>query len=331
MKNKISILVANNHLVNPGGSETFTYTLIKELIRREYDVEYFTLIKGCFSNRMETELGVKFKTKKKYDLVLANHNTCVEALVGIGFIIQTCHGIFPNLEQPSPYANFHVSISQEVQNHLAMKNFASILILNGIDTEKFYSKNNINNVVTNVLSLCQSDTANNFLKKNCDQLKINFNFIDKNSNPVWDVEKLINEADLVVGLGRSVYEAMACGRPVIIFDHREYSESFADGYVTNILTSSIVNNCSGRFYKIKLTDEMIRNEILKYDQRDGEILRKFIVDNMDIKIVVNKYIDLYNYLINSNVFNRKKKYLKILHTQFYKQIIKKCYNYLKNK
>ena len=317
MKNKISILVANNHLVNPGGSETFTYTLIKELIRREFDVEYFTLIKGYFSNRMESELGVKFKRKKTYDLILANHNTCVEALVGCGFIIQTCHGIFPKLEQPSSYANFHVSISQEVQNHLALKNYASTLILNGIDIEKFYSKSKINNVVTNVLSLCQSDEANNFIKKNCDELNINFNFINKNSNPIWDVEELINEADLVIGLGRSVYEAMACGRPVLIFDHREYSESFADGYVTNILASSLVNNCSGRFFKIKLTDEMMKNEILKFDQKDGEVLRKFVVDNMNIKIIVSKYIDLYNYLIISDMFNKKKKFFKFLQIQFY--------------
>lgn len=331
MTKNISILVANNHLVNPGGSETFTYTLIKELIQRELDVEYFTLTKGLFSIRMENELGVKFKSKKKYDLILANHNTCVEALVGCGFIIQTCHGIFPKLEQPSPYANFHVSISDEVQNHLALKNFPSVLILNGIDTEKFYPKNKINKVITNVFSLCQSDEANNFIKKNCDILNLNFSSINKNSNPVWNVEQLINEADLVIGLGRSVYEAMACGRPVLIYDYREYSESFADGYVTNILASSLVNNCSGRFYKIKLTDEMIRNEILKFDHRDGDILRKFVIDNMDIKITVNKYIDLYKHLLVSDIFNKEKKYVKILHLQFYKLFVKKCFNFINKK
>jgi glycosyltransferase involved in cell wall biosynthesis len=329
MINKMTILVANNHLINSGGSETFTYTLIKELIRRKYDVEYYTLIKGEFSKKMEIELGVNFKSKKKYDLILANHNSCVTALVGCGFIIQTCHGIFPDLEQPSPCANFHVSISQEVQNHLAMKSFISVVILNGIDTTKFYPKKEINNNISNVLSLCQSNEANNFIKKNCEKLNINFNFINKNLNPVWDLVELINEADLVIGLGRSVYEAMACGRPVLIYDHREYSESFADGYITNKLASSLVNNCSGRYYKIKLTDEMIRKEILKYDKKDGEILRQFIIDNMDIKIAVDKYISLFYDLRNNNKFNKINFFFKFFQKQFYIIIIKKYYNFFK--
>jgi len=39
----MKILVANRHLQGLGGSETSTYTLIKELLQQGQDVEYFSL------------------------------------------------------------------------------------------------------------------------------------------------------------------------------------------------------------------------------------------------------------------------------------------------
>lgn len=327
MKKKFSILVANNHLVQVGGSETFTYTMIKELLSRDFDVEYFALVRGYFSEKLEKELNVKFKRKKKYDLILANHNTCVEALMGYGFIIQTCHGIYPQLEQPSICANFHVAISQEVQNHLAVKGFVSVIIMNGIDVSKFYCKKSINNKLKNVLSLCQSEEANLFLKEICNRLNLNFNSIDKNLNPTENIEDSINNSDLVIGLGRSAYEAMACGRPVIIFDKRAYSESYADGYVTNKLATSLINNCSGRFYKIKLTDDMMAQELSKYNVADGKILRQFILDNMTIQLVVDSYLNLYKSIHSKNIFSNKKYFLKFLQNEFYFRILKNIYNF----
>lgn len=38
----MSVLVTNNYLQYLGGSETFTYTLVKEIQRREGDVDVFT-------------------------------------------------------------------------------------------------------------------------------------------------------------------------------------------------------------------------------------------------------------------------------------------------
>jgi glycosyltransferase involved in cell wall biosynthesis len=322
MKKIKSILIASNHLVQTGGTETYTYAIIKELLARGFDVEYFALIKGGFSTRMEKELGVKFQSKKKYDLIFANHNTCVEALMGFGFIIQTCHGVYPPLEQPSLCANFHVAISQEVQNHLAIKGFVSVVIMNGIDTSKFYSKKNINRELKNVLSLCQSEDANKFLQRVCDTLGINLFYLNKNTNPIWNVEDLINNADLVVGLGRSVYEAMACGRPVIVYDNRAYFDSFSDGYVVNRLSTSLSRNCSGRFYKLKLTEEMMIEEFKKFNSRDGEILKNFILDDMTIELVVDKYLNLHNSL-QSNLNGFKKNYfLKFTQRVFYVRIIK---------
>lgn len=104
----------------------------------------------------------------------------------------------------------------------------------------------MNKQLKNVLSLCQSETANEKLKLCCDKMGLNFIKANKFKNPSWDIASLINEADIVVGLGRSAYEAMSCGRPVVIFDDRPYFDSVGDGYVKGIIDKSIQFNCSGR-------------------------------------------------------------------------------------
>ena len=76
----LNILVTNNHLKHYGGSETFTYAFIEELCKRGYNVEYCTLIKGAVSDKIEQDLGVNYLSKKKFDVVFANHVSCIEVL-----------------------------------------------------------------------------------------------------------------------------------------------------------------------------------------------------------------------------------------------------------
>lgn len=65
LKKKFNILVATNHLDKVGGTETYTYTLIEELKRREnIEVDYFTFKKGEISERIEHRLGISFFQKK---------------------------------------------------------------------------------------------------------------------------------------------------------------------------------------------------------------------------------------------------------------------------
>lgn len=298
MKN---ILVANYSLKTVGGSETFTYTLIEELKKRNYNVEYFTFTKGDISHKIENNLGVNFMSRRKYDLILANHNICVKKIFKRGFTIQTCHGIYPELEQPSRYADAHVSISNEVQNHLADKGFSSRLIFNGINCNRYSTKQKINKTLTNVLSLCHSNSANDILTTIAEHLNFKLKIAYKYEKPIWEIENEINKVDLVVGLGRSAYEAMACGRPVIIWDKRDYFDSYGDGYIKNKLGLSIQNNCSGRYSKKIYTTEELEQEFKQYNFEDGEYFRKFAAKNLDISLTVNQYFDYFK-IIKKNKY-----------------------------
>jgi glycosyltransferase involved in cell wall biosynthesis len=328
----VRVLVSNHQLKNVGGSETFTYTLIEELIRLGIEVEYFTFHKGFVSDKIETQLKVKFKSHSSYDLVLANHNTTVDFLHRNGFTIQTCHGIFPKLEQPSNKADAYVAISQEVQNHLAEKDIPSILIHNSINVERFYPEKKINKKLERVLSLCHSVEANKFVKDACDKIGVHFQQAYKYHNPVWELEKIINQVDLVIGLGRSAYEAMACGRPVIVYDNRRYFESCGDGYVKDKLGFSLRNNCSGRFSLQKFTKESFEEELKKYNPTDNTFFREFAERELDVRLNVQKYFGFHNLLIRERKMAKRnmriKKAKKIIGSKSFNQIAK-FYNWLK--
>lgn len=292
----MNILVVNYSLNKLGGTETFTYTLIEELVKRNHKVAYFTLHRGFVSQKIEKELGVCFSNKKKYDLVLANHNRTVKKTYFKGFTIQTCHGVFPELEQPSHYADAHVAISTEVQNHLADLGFSSRLIYNGINCDRYKIKKAINAKLTSVLSLCHSDSANNKLLNITKSINVELIVADKYNEPIWNVEDLINKVDLVVGLGRSAYEAMSCGRPVIIWDDREYFNSVGDGYVKEKLAFSILNNCSGRYSNKTYTEEELYIEFKKYNANDTDFFRNFAIENLNIVKAVDQYLAYYKKL-----------------------------------
>lgn len=294
MKKLKNILVATDRLSKLSGTETYTYALIEELERRRiYNIEYFTFDRGFLSKRIEDQLDVNFCSRKRYDLILANHNTCVDKLYKKGFIIQTCHGIYPALEQPSLKADGYVAISQEVQSHLALKGLRSSIILNGINLNRFKSNKDLSSNLSTVLSMCHSEKANSLIEQICTQMNIKFTKAYKYKDPVWDVENKINNADLVVALGRSAYEAMACGRPVIVYDDRGYFKPYGDGYVKNILEFSIQYNCSGRYSKKIYEKDDLSLEFEKYSSNDSTFFRDFAKKELDIKKQVDHYLNFY--------------------------------------
>ncbi|HDZ85462.1 MAG TPA: glycosyltransferase [Candidatus Moranbacteria bacterium] len=297
-KSKLNILLTNNHLFGLGGSETYLYAMAKELHKRGHNIEIFTLNPGPVAARMEEfATTVTTEPKAEYDLILINHKTCLERLKNTtGFKVFTSHGIYPELEQPEIGANAYVGISEEVVDHIIKKSFKAKLIRNGIDCHRFSPTKQINKNLVSVLSLCQREEATKKLKEACEFLGLQFNSVPTDREKrVWNIEELINNADLVVGLGRGAYEAMACGRAVIIYDERSYdSIQGADGIVIPDNADEVAkNNFSGRRFKKKFTVHNLIAEMEKYDPVMGEFNRKYALENFNIEKQVDKYLELY--------------------------------------
>ena len=285
----MKILVANHWLSKLGGSETFTYTLIEELVRLGHEVDLFTFFPGLISEKIERDFGVNINVQNSYDIIFASHNTTVDELTGHGFIIQTCHGVFPYLEQPSEKANLHVSITKEVKDHLARLGFDSKIIWNGVNCNRFKPTRKINKKLKTVLSLAKSEQSNIIIRQACQVLGLDY--IERRKERIWNIENEINKADLVISLGRGVYESLACGRSVLVYDHRGYSDNYGDGIITEDNINLLMeNNCSGRYFKKSFTAVSLANELKKYDPGISEFSRNFAVKNLNIKNQVKKYI-----------------------------------------
>jgi hypothetical protein len=287
------ILVACNHLKSVGGSELYSFYLIKSLLSRGYQVEYFTFHSGLVSSKIEHDLHVNFKSGNNYDLILASHQTTVNYLFGQGPILQICHGPIPDLEQPSPLADYHVAVSEEVSKHLQNKGFSTTVILNGVDLDIFKPKRPLNKQPKKILSLCQSSEANAMLAEICDQEDLEFKAVNKHANPKFEISDEINEVDLVIGIGRSAYDAMSCGRPCILFDRRSYNGWMGDGYLFPSKFRSFVKyNCSGRYSKRSLSRADLIREIGKYNIAHGEELRDIAREELNIKKVTDDLVTL---------------------------------------
>ena len=290
----MKILLATHYLAKTGGTECYTYALATELKRLGHDVEYFAIECGDTSKRIEA-LGVPFWSKGRYDLILANHTTVVPEVCSYGYTIQTCHGAVAELEQPSPFADAHVAVSMEVADNLRSKGYEPVAIIhNGIDCERFYPEHPVNDNLCTVLSLCQGERGHDFVKRCCERAGYEFIRADKYTDNVWDIERLINKADLVVGLGRSVYDAMACGRCALIYDFRDYiGHTLADGMVTpETITNSIEYNCNGKATNIQFTEETFIDEMQKFTPELAHWCRYYAVEHLNIRQAVQKYLSL---------------------------------------
>lgn len=299
----MKLLISNNHLDFLGGSETFTFTLAVEMKRRGFQVDVLTPKPGFVSERLRKEYGIGVNDiEQEYDLCLLNHNSTVDWVINnmvsqnLTRVVQTCHGFLPPLEQPHPGRPpiKYVGISEEVRDHLRNKGIDSTVIRNGIDLERFTADESESKEFKKICSLSQSDYFNNLLSKVAKYFGVKISFNDKYVNPVWDIEKQIQDSQLVFGLGRSAYEGLAMGKCVFAADARNYMGGRMDGIIneSNVLDFAY-NNCSGRRMNIEPTVETIIQEIkVKFLEADPIDSRKIAEKYFDIKKQAQKYLNL---------------------------------------
>jgi len=303
----MDVLVANHSLSGIDGSIKYNYSIIEELLRRGHSVDGFgvgndgggSTVTEQRLREMNVPLYIGAPPTKKYDLILSSGKTSIYHLDRVDDIcIHTNHGIHVEEEEPfaHPLIKQLVSVSKEVKDFTASKGFTSEIIYNGINTKTFKIDNPINKSLKKILSLTHNQLLNDRLSNICNKLGIEFIYNHKKDNPVFDIEKKINEVDLVITIGRGVYEAMSCGRVVFCLDKREYvgGDSIGDGIVTDTNINYIIqNNCSGRYTNKVFTDTDIIEELSKYDYRLGEFGREYVTTNLTIEQSVDKYLNLY--------------------------------------
>lgn len=107
----------------------------------------------------------------------------------------------------------------------------------------------------------------------------------------YNIERLMQASDLVVATGRAVYEAMLCGRPVLVHSPGGAGECLLRDEPSFVRLSE--TNCSGRLLRTEFPDaESLRAELEGYNPQDSARLRGWAKSRFDAAAVVRRIVEL---------------------------------------
>ena len=304
----LNILICCNNLAATGGA-TQVYAMNYELLKRGHDVEVYSPVLGIVSKKMINCIS-EDKISQEYDLLLIFHKDILEFITekGVeGKKIFTMTGI-GSQDVPETYdesKSFIDSLNNDVDLLVSTteeirRKRDSEIIVQGINCNRFRPISEIQKDNPRVLSMVRSEEANDIVKKSCELLSLEFvgwtepsPYIEYSNKETttFAVEKEINKADIVVGLGRIVLESLACGRQPIVFDDRIYQGNVGDGIVTpNNIDDLAIYNFSGRYSnKLFSVDDMVE-ELKKYDSSHSNFFRNYILENFNVIDSIDRYL-----------------------------------------
>lgn len=303
------ILVTNYALKGFLGTETYVYTLACQLMRVGHEVVVYSPHLGEMAERIRKEGtrvvdNLRCISEEAIDVIHGHHKG--PTLIAFSFfpsvpIVYISHGVldrvlpFEGPPAPPVRVQLFVAVSEEVKENL-VRRFGKpeqdiIIVRNAVDTERFQPRRHIGKVLKDVLWISNDPNpeVRETVRRACARLSLNLKIIGRAGRIVWNVEDYINEADLVISLGRGVIEGMACGRAVIV-----YGPYGADGIVTadNIDELQKVN-FSGRRYERRYKVEALVGELRKYDQEMGESNRQMALERFDAQKQVKQLLGVY--------------------------------------
>ena len=259
-----------------GGSETHSLELANQFSLMGHEVDLID------SRR-------KIAIPDRYDVVFSSHTSILSKLVHLSCpIVHTCHGVLPSLEQPVPGAHHYVSVSEEVQAHLSTLGYKSEIIRQPIDCAKFRCIEPARENPERILFFSRYQRGTEKIVEKA--------FGDRDLS-IWaghvphdEIPALLNRHDVVIGLGRSALEAMACERNVVVFDYNG-----GDGFVTPDSVAEIRrNNFSGRRYSLDYSADDLRREVDEnYTVENAQQLRKrYVLQAHHARSIAEDYLKI---------------------------------------
>ncbi len=301
----MKILMTNYSLLDFEGSEMFIYTVAVALRRQGHEIVCFSPRLGKLAQRLRED-GITVTDDltgvgEDIDVIHAQHRQeallCFARFPEVPMVL-VCHGILPWQEQPLTtrmHIVRYVAVSEEVRAHLsrdhAIDPYAIDVIRNGIDLSRFTCRRPIHPEPRRLLVLSNRMPVEQVarIQEACARRGMAFEKIGKPHGNVWEVEARINEADIVISLGRGVLEALACKRIAIVDDYNG-----ADGVVTPQNVDRLrEKNFSGRTEQRHLTVDELVAEFDRYDPAMTAPLYEWVTREHAITVIAGRYTELY--------------------------------------
>jgi len=313
------ILMTNHRLTWYSGSDTYLYTLGKELVKRGHILTIYSpnvslalqgkrFIDANISvvSSLENDIA-KVMDGNEFDILHGQHTEVVSE-VHSKFTklpaIFVSHGVLPGPEKYPRDVDIskYIGVSEEVYDFQFkdIEDSKKEVIRNPIDTDRF--KYSFKPAKKKLKILVASNYYHNEweAKEVWEAVKIldaELEVIGTNGKMMFATEELVRECDIGIGVGRSILEIMAMGKPAIVGDYAGY-----DGVITSKNYSKIrQKNFSSRTNKEQWDGKKLAKEIQKIFAGDykqmGKDNRTIIETNHNVKTIADKFESIYNEVI----------------------------------
>lgn len=298
------LLITNCHLSFPHGSEVFTQTIAEEFKRRgddvyiwspEYGMFWANYIQGKFKTIRNHEQTLGFR----FDLAILQHLAQIRndlffqhsilPMITQSKIIAMTHGTYVGPEMPVEDLNLnapqYTCISPEIAQFEPFKHLSWNLIKQPIAPEWFKIPHvGMSELPEMVLWASHRHSLPDSLRLACKELDIPLNHIGFKLTLPEAVYDAYKEADLVLGTGRWIYQAMAAGIPCIVADAKKQL-----GYVNTINAESYEwSNMTCRHRNA--VDHDFKYLINHYKSHLGKNVRDYALSHHHVSTVVDSML-----------------------------------------
>ncbi len=331
----MKILIGNNTLSLLAGSETWSFTLASALKKLGHQVFCFSPELGIISEELLKENIVSFNristsgvkpfsfvleepVDHSYDVIIANHWHIVEHLrkeFPKTPIISTIHGIIHEEETPQGVSkapehpaleagvNQFVAVSEEVQALLKKQyNIDSVIIRNFIDLKRFKGKRKVSKTPKQFLINSnyngKNDPETELIRTVAKHYGAKLTALGQNFSQTFDTRKAVEDADIVVGMGRSVLEGVATGRLGIVHGRWGTAGVIREGNIQEIRQCNFSGrNSNGKF----MSAEELISEIDKfYNTPTIEWGKSYVAREHNAALAADTFVQLARDLTGQN-------------------------------
>ncbi len=298
------LILATNHL-GLGGSESYLLTVAEQFERLGHEVVIFSPEAGEGATvALQRGLTVKGggEIRDDFDAALVQDPA-------VSFQIADCcpsapqlfvaHSEMFNLQSP-PQLDGSIALVVALNDRLLKRlgSFAVkvevVRLRQPIDTERFLPSGSLPPRARRALLLSNTPHGDRLalLEEGCAEAEIELSQIGGAFNQTMDPRAALLEADIVIGYGRSILEAMACGRAAYVYDWNG-----GDGWMTAESYAEIeADGLSGRSGGAIIDPARLGEDLRRYSPSMGPINHDLVIAHHRASVHARELLELFSRL-----------------------------------